>query len=67
MRYTLVPFIRKNQTKVSKVEGRDFLTIMHVPTTFIGECKEMHEVHLLVVKRETGSGELEGPLIPVEV
>ena len=40
---------------------------MREPTTFVGECKETHEVHLLVVKGEAGSGELEGHLILVEV
>ena len=67
VKYTLVPFARKNQPKTSKVEGRSFLTIVHEPTTFIRECKEMRDVHLLVVKGEAGSEELEGHLIPVEV
>ena len=58
VRYTLVPFARKNQPKALKVEGSNFLTIMHEPSTFIGECKEMYEVYMLVVKRKEGSEDL---------
>ena len=67
VKYTLVPFARRNQPKASKAEGRNFLTIVREPTTFIEECKETREIHLLVVKREAGSEELEGHLILVEV
>ena len=67
VKYTLVTFARKNQPKTSKVEGRNFPTIVHELTIFVGECKEKHEVYLLVVKGKAGSGELKGHSIPAEV
>ena len=42
------------------MEGMNFLTIVHGPSSFIGECKETREVHLIVVKGETESKELVG-------
>ena len=60
VRYTLLPFSRKNQPKALKVKGRNFLIIVHGPSYFMGECKETREVHLIVVKGETESKELVG-------
>ena len=48
--YTLLHMVEKNQTKPSKVEGRNFLTITHKHFEFVRECSDTHEVHLLVVK-----------------
>ena len=67
VRYTLLPFSRKNQPKALKAEGRNFLTIVHGPSFFMGECKETRKVHLMVVKGEVESKELVGDQIPVEV
>ncbi|EEF41136.1 conserved hypothetical protein [Ricinus communis] len=38
----------KNQPKALKTEGRNFLPIVHGPSSFMGECKETQEVHLMV-------------------
>ncbi|EEF31002.1 conserved hypothetical protein [Ricinus communis] len=46
VRYTLVPFTRKNEPKALKAEGRNLLTIIDDPYSFMGECKETQEVHL---------------------
>ena len=35
VRYTLLPIVEKNQTKASKVEGRNFLTITHRHSEFM--------------------------------
>ena len=40
VRYTLLPIVEKNQTKASKVEGRNFLTIRHKHTEFVRECRD---------------------------
>ena len=65
VRYTLLPFPRKNQPKAFKAKGRNFLTIVHGPSSFMGECKETREVHLMVVKGEAKSRELVGDQIPM--
>ena len=49
------PFTRKNQPKALQVEGRNFLTIAHDPSSLMGKCKETREVHLMVVKGEVES------------
>ena len=58
VRYTLVPFSRKNQPKALKVEKRNILTIVHDPSSFAGECRKTREVHLMVVKGEVESRDL---------
>jgi len=65
--YTLLPIVEKNQTKASKVEGRNFLTITHKHSEFVRECKDTQEVHLLVVKGESVNEPLKVNQIPVEV
>ena len=40
IKYIIVPFTRKNQPKALQAEGRNFLTIVHDPSSLIGECKE---------------------------
>ena len=60
VKYTLVPFTRRNQPKALQVKGRNFLTIVQDPYSLIGECKETHEVHLMVVKGEVESRDLVG-------
>ncbi|XP_010245764.1 PREDICTED: uncharacterized protein LOC104589222 [Nelumbo nucifera] len=67
MRYTLLPMVENNQTKTSKVEERNFLTITHRYSKFVRECKDTHEVHLLVIKGESMSEPLGENKIPVEV
>ena len=67
MHYTLLPIVEKNQTKVSKVEGQNFLTITHKHIEFMRECKDTREVHLLVVKGESMSEPLKVTQIPMEV
>ena len=34
------------------MEGRNFLTIVHDPSSLMGECKETQALHLMVVKGE---------------
>ena len=53
--YTFLPMVENNQTKASKVEGRNFLTITHKHSEFVRKCKDTQEVHLLVVKGESVS------------
>ena len=60
IKYTLVPFTRKNQPKALQAEGRNFLTFMHDPFLLMGECKETREVHLMVMKGEVESKDLVG-------
>ena len=67
IKYALVPFTRKNQPKALQAEGRNFLTIVHDPSSLMGECKETREVHLMVVKGEVESRDLVGAQIPMEV
>ena len=49
------------------MEGRNFLTIFHDPSSLMGECKESREVHLMVVKGEVESTDLFWAQIPMEV
>ena len=67
IKYTLVPFTRKNQPKALQVEGRNFLTFVHDPSSLMGECKETREVHLMVVRGEVESSDLFEAQISVEV
>ena len=67
MRYTLLPIVEKNQTKASKMEGRNFLTITHKHTEFVRECRDTQEVHLLIVKGESVSEPLKVNQIPMEM
>ena len=60
IKYTLVPFTRKNQPKALQAEGRNFLTFMHDPSSLMGECNETRELYLLVVKRDIESSNLVG-------
>ena len=50
IKYTLVPFTRKNQPKALQAEGKNFLNFVHDPSSLMGKCKETREVHLMVVK-----------------
>ncbi|XP_019053155.1 PREDICTED: uncharacterized protein LOC109114638 [Nelumbo nucifera] len=65
--YTLLPMAKKNPPKAPKAERRNFLTITHHHAEFVRECKDTHEVHLLVVKGESMNESLEENKIPVEV
>ena len=67
IKYTLVPFTRKNQPKALQVEGINFLTFVNYPSSLMGECKEIWEVHLMVVKWEVESRYLVRTQILVEV
>ena len=49
------------------MEGRNFLTIIHGPSSLMGEYKETREVHLMVVKGEVESRDLVGAQLLVEV
>ena len=40
IKYTLVPFTRKNQPKALHAEARNFLTFVHDPFSLMGKCKE---------------------------
>ena len=48
----------EKQPKTLKVEGRNFLTIIHDPSSPMCECKETQEVLLMVVKGEIESRDL---------
>ena len=67
IKYTLVPFIRKNQPKALQAEGKNFLTFVYDPSSLMGECKETRELHLMVVKGEVESRDLVGAQILMEV
>ena len=67
IKYTLVSFTRKNQPKALQAEGGNFLTFVPHPSLLMGECKEIREVYLMVVKGEVESKDLVGAQIPVEV
>ena len=45
----------ENLPKTLQVKGRNFLTIVHDPSSLMGECKETREVHLMVLKGELES------------
>ena len=49
------------------MEGRNFLTTLHYPSSLLDECKETREVHLMVVKGEVESRDLVGAQISMEV
>ena len=57
----------ENQPKALQAEGRNFLIIVHDPSSLMGVCKETREVHLMVVKGEVESRDLAGAQILVEV
>ena len=58
---------RKNKPKVYKVDRREFLTITHTSSKFIGDYRETKGVHLLVVKGELNQQEEGSSKIPVKV
>ena len=45
----------ENQPKDLQVKGRNFLTIVHNPSSIMDRCKETQAVHLMVVKGEVES------------
>ena len=55
----------ENQPKALQEEG--FLSIVHDPSSLMGEYKETPEVYLMVVKREVESRDLVGAQISMEV
>ena len=57
----------ENQPKALQAERMNFLTIVHDPSSLMGECKETQEVHLIVGKGEVESRDLVGAKIPIEV
>ena len=57
----------ENQPKALQAKGRNFLTIVHDPSSLMGECKETREVYLMVVKGEVENRGLVGAQIPMEV
>ena len=57
----------ENQPKALQVKERNFLTIVHDSSSLMDECKEIREVHLMVVKGEVKSRDLVGAQIPMEV
>ena len=57
----------ENQPKTLQEERRNFLTIVHNPSSLMGECKETQEVHLMVVKGEVESRDLVMAQILVEM
>ena len=57
----------ENQPKPLQAEGRNFLTMVHDPSSLICECRETREVHLMVVKGHVESRYLVGVQIPMEV
>ena len=48
----------ENQPKALQAEGRNFLTIVHDPSSLMGKCKETQAVHLMVVKGEVENRDL---------
>ncbi|XP_010275023.1 PREDICTED: uncharacterized protein LOC104610208 [Nelumbo nucifera] len=51
-RYTLLPIAEKNIANAPKAHEKNFLTITHHHDEFVKDCKNTHEIHLLVVKGE---------------
>ena len=49
------------------MKGRNFITIVHDPSSHMAECKETQEVHLMVVKGEVESKDSIGSQIPKEM
>ena len=66
VRYTLLP-MEMNQTKATKVEGWNFLTIKHKFNDFFKECKDTREIHVMIVKGENMSVPVKVNKISVEV
>ena len=64
--YTLL-FMKTNETKAAKVEGRNFLTITHRFTNFVKECKDTREIHVRIVKGENMSEPIKVNKISMEV
>ena len=58
---------RENQLKDLQVERKNFLTIVHDPSSLIGKCKETQTVYLMVVKGEVESRDLFVAQTPMEV
>ena len=44
-----------NQPNALQAKGRNFLTIVHDPSSLMDGCKETQAVHLMVVKGEVDS------------
>ena len=57
----------RTNPRLYKRKGENFLTIVHDPSSLLGECKETREVHLIVVKVEVESKDLVGAYILVEM
>ena len=57
----------ENQPKALQTEGRNFLTIIHDPFSFMDNCNETQAVHLMVVKGEVESRDLVVAQTPMEV
>ena len=66
VRYTLLP-MKTNQTKATKVEGQNFLNIMHRFTNFFKESKVTREIHVRIVKEENISEPVKLNQISMEV
>ena len=49
------------------MEGKNFLTIVHDPSSLMDQCKETQAVHLMVVKGEVESKDLVVTQTPMEV
>ena len=43
VRYTLLPFSRKNQPTTFKAKGRNFLTIVHGPSSFMVSVRKLEK------------------------
>ena len=50
-----------------QAKGKNFLIFVHDPSSLMGKCKEIQEVHLIVVKGKVESKDLVGVQIPMEV
>ena len=57
----------ENQPKTFQAKGRNFLTIIHDPSSLMCKCKDTQEVHLMVVKEEVESRDLVVAQISMEV
>ena len=66
MCYTLLS-METNQTKATKVEGRNFLTKTNRFNDFVKECKDTRDVHVMIVKRENMSEPVKVNKIAMEV
>ena len=63
--YTLP--MKTNETKAAKVEGQNFLIIMHRFANFFKECKDTREIHVRIVKGENMSEPIKVNKISMEV